>query len=83
MKNQNELTISEANSRTLVDNHKFQAGDYVYMNNYGEAYYATESQWRDRDPADVGFMGEYPAGCFYNNGNEWFTEFEIVVDENA
>ena len=55
MKNQNTITISEVNSRPLVDNHKFNIGDYVYMNNYGEPYYAIKQQWLDQDPSDIGF----------------------------
>lgn len=78
---QNTLTISEANKLSLVDNHQFKIGDYVYMNNYGEPYFATELQWLSQNPIDIGFTSnEYPEDCFCNNGNEWFTEFEIIPD---
>ena len=78
--NEGELKISEANARPLVDGHKFEIGEYVFAENYGETYYATEEQWRDCDPRDLGYEGGLPEDCFYNNGNEYFTQYLVVAD---
>lgn len=78
----NELTITEANNKPLVNNHQFQIGDIVYTNNYGEPYYGTEKQWRNMDARDAGFSApEYPEDSFSQN-SEWFTEFEIIREED-
>jgi hypothetical protein len=82
MKKTQTVTITEANQKAFVDNYKFSVGDYVYMNNHGEPYIATKSQWLETNPADLGFEfgnNEFPDDTFYPNSG-YFTELEIVDD---
>lgn len=83
MKNKHTITIAEANNRSLTST-KFNIGDFVYLNHYGEQYYATFSQWMNVGPLAAGFYsGKYPDNCFLNNNNDWFSEYEVIKDHTT